>query len=95
MTAMHYVPPGGIDKLPTSMNNDPVRIGGLFRCCVQSIREGQAGTDGEIRGCTVGKGCDSHVIFRHGAWEWLRPLDLPGVTVTCGAACPCRTGVAG
>jgi hypothetical protein len=57
------------------MNEDHVRIGGLFRCCIESIIRGQAGAEGEIRGCTVGKGCDTHVVYRDGAWEWLRPAD--------------------
>lgn len=59
------------------MSADPIRIGGLFRCCIESIRDGQPGVEGEIRGCTVGRGCGEHVVFRDGVWEWLpdRPVE--------------------
>lgn len=62
------------------MTPDAIRPGGLFRCCIASIMQADQppGTEGEIRGCTIGKGCDARVVFRIGAWEWLRPKDLGG-----------------
>lgn len=54
------------------MKREAIRPGGLFRCCVQSLLDAASpAKDGEIRGCTVGKGCDARVIYRFGAWEWL------------------------
>lgn len=48
--------------------SDPIRIGGLMRCCTQTIRErDKPGTEGEKQPC---RWCSSGARFRDGAWEW-------------------------
>lgn len=48
--------------------SDPVRPGGLFRCCMITIEEREtAGKQGEVQPCDY---CDAEMIFNYGAWEW-------------------------
>lgn len=50
---------------------DPVRPGGLFRCCMLTIEDREApGKQGEIQPCDY---CDAEMIFTFGAWEWKQP----------------------
>jgi hypothetical protein len=52
-------------------NDDPIAIGGLFRCCTQiTIPEAPAGMEGDIIECRF---CHSKVTFTDGAWRWYRP----------------------
>lgn len=52
---------------------DPIRMGGLMRCCIQTIREReQPGTEGETQPC---RWCTSTSRFRDGAWEWISPFE--------------------
>lgn len=58
------------------MSGQSVRIGGLFRCCIQSVQErfdeGVTSIDppdGEAWKCRY---CSEWVMFRDGAWEWAK-----------------------
>jgi hypothetical protein len=49
---------------------DKIRIGGLMRCCIETIRvREQSGVEGEVQPC---KWCSSSTRFVGGAWEWNR-----------------------
>ena len=49
----------------------PIRIGGLLRCCIASVRESELlSREGDTRECMVGQGCMTQVVLRDGAWEW-------------------------
>lgn len=54
-----------------------IRIGGLMRCCIETINEKmEAATTAPSEGDTLS--CKYHddnggMIFRDGAWEWNRP----------------------
>ena len=53
-----------------------VRIGGLFRCCVQ-LAEQTEGVEGQRLQCPD---CKDWLIYRLGAWEWdHHPQALMGV----------------
>jgi hypothetical protein len=50
------------------VSREPVRIGGLMRCCLETIREyDKPGVEGDIVNC---KYCSSSMRFRDGVWEW-------------------------
>jgi hypothetical protein len=64
------------------MAGEPIRIGGLMRCCIQTIREhDQPGMEGVTLACRHDTGNRPATIrFRAGAWEWIptserRPTD--------------------
>lgn len=46
-----------------------IRIGGLMRCCIQSIQEYEdvAPADDDWLQCAH---CNEALIYRDGAWEW-------------------------
>jgi uncharacterized protein (DUF1810 family) len=47
-----------------------LRIGGVMRCCVETLNTTQVReVAGEVLKC---KYCSSSLIFRDGAWEWNR-----------------------
>ena len=49
------------------------RIGGLVRCCIQSLWDTefeQAPKDGDTVKCNY---CPEKMIFHDGAWEWDHP----------------------
>lgn len=51
--------------------NDPIRTGGLFRCCIQTIKERkEPGQEGDTINCAYA--CGGAMVFKHGAWEWKR-----------------------
>lgn len=57
------------------MNGDDIRVGGLMRCCIVTIRERETpGTEGEVQPC---RWCSSSSRFRDGEWEWISPFDQP------------------
>lgn len=49
-----------------------VRIGGLLRCCIETLlaRDDRRPVEGDVQDCTVGRGCKTRTRFRDGAWEW-------------------------
>lgn len=52
------------------MNNEPIRIGGLMRCCILTVRQREApGQEGDVQPCQY---CSSSTRFRDGAWEWAK-----------------------
>lgn len=56
-----------------SKGSDPIRTGGLMRCCVATYEEiappaGMA-KDGDTLRCNW---CSSRMVLRDGAWEWDR-----------------------
>ena len=54
------------------MANEPIYIGGLLRCCVQTlVQRDEPGTVGEVVICTVGIGCEGRMILREDGWHWL------------------------
>ena len=67
-------------------NTDPIRPGGLMRCCTELTigRRADAGAEGDVEQCPH---CRDWVRFRDGAWEWcaehgadLPPLFKPSTT---------------
>ena len=61
------------------MSEQRVRLGGLMRCCIESITGENSASPAE--GDTLQCGwCSSEVRFRDGAWEWAAlPLLAPEV----------------
>lgn len=53
----------------------PMRIGGLLRCCIQTLnmRQPDDEADGATLECDY---CDSRMIVRAGAWEWAAPESI-------------------
>jgi hypothetical protein len=48
----------------------PFRLGGLMRCCAQTLIEYQGEEkEGTVISCTW---CSSKLVVRDGAWEWQR-----------------------
>lgn len=53
--------------------SDKIRIGGLMRCCIETIRElyaadpGHQANDGDMLEC---QWHETRMRFRDGAWEW-------------------------
>jgi hypothetical protein len=55
------------------MNTDLIAHGGLMRCDVQTIRDRfTPGVEGEIQQCQYTDSPDHRMVFRDGAWRWLR-----------------------
>ena len=53
---------------PNTAPMHPIRIGGVMRCCAETLSEREApGRDGDVLPCRY---CSSRLIFRSGAWEW-------------------------
>lgn len=51
------------------MKDEPIRIGGLLRCCILSIHEHEyQGVEGSVLQCKYCTG--GSMIFHDGAWEW-------------------------
>jgi hypothetical protein len=54
---------------------DKVKIGGLMRCCLETLQEyypngpEARAAEGDLLRC---KYCSSSMIFRSGSWEWNR-----------------------
>lgn len=54
-----------------------VRIGGLLRCCLQSLAEAMEvsitpPTEGDLHLCKYGKNSVPELIFKDGVWQWNR-----------------------
>jgi len=56
---------------------DGVRIGGLMRCCIESVGDlypngpARIAVEGQTLQCKYAPDSDLHrMIFRDGAWEW-------------------------
>lgn len=66
------------------MNKNEVRIGGLFRCCVETAEtyDGAEPQNGSILSCKYCK--DGVLVWRDGAWEWSRLADLRAKQKTAG-----------
>lgn len=49
--------------------NSSIRIGGLFRCCIDNILNAPESEEkeGNIIMCPV---CKDQAVFKQGAWEW-------------------------
>lgn len=53
------------------MSRDKIRIGGLMRCCLETLDERtEPGAEGDEQAC---KYCSHSARFRDGAWEWNWP----------------------
>jgi len=56
-------------------DGDKIKIGGLLRCCIETIDDlyaqgpGHRAAEGDVLPC---KYCSHSVTFRSGAWEWNR-----------------------
>lgn len=46
-----------------------IRIGGLMRCCIETVRAVGAGREGETVEC---EHCAHRMVWHDGAWEWSR-----------------------
>lgn len=58
----------------------PIRQGGLFRCCIETVYEHEFDAEpkeGDVLPCRYGCQDDRPtVIFRNGAWEWIKARAL-------------------
>lgn len=59
--------------------SDKIRIGGLMRCCIETVNilyaenPGMAATEGQTLQCKYApEDPDHRMRFRDGAWEWDR-----------------------
>lgn len=56
------------------MRNDPlpIRIGGLYRCCIRTYQElapsANETSEGDTLSCSY---CDDAMIVRDGEWQWI------------------------
>lgn len=62
----------------TEAVTDKIRIGGLMRCCIETVGDlypdgpAQTAHQGQILQCKYAEDNPEHrMIFRDGAWEWL------------------------
>jgi len=54
----------------TLENGQKVEIGGLFRCCIETLsimEQNHFPVEGDIIKCPI---CKDELIFTDGAWEW-------------------------
>ena len=52
---------------------DKVRIGGLYRCCLETLEESNPfGIEGDEISCVY---CGDYMRFNDGAWEWSGPWE--------------------
>ena len=53
-----------------------VRMGGLFQCCIATAasHSRRDPPEGETTTCTT---CQAPMVFRAGAWQWLRLVNPP------------------
>lgn len=52
------------------INEWPVRIGGLMRCCTETLRvSAEWAKEGQVVACLY---CPDSMRLRDGAWEWNR-----------------------
>ena len=51
--------------------NTPIRVGGLFRCCLDRVEYPKTPHKGELLDCP--HGCGERMIYWNDAWEWFRP----------------------
>lgn len=57
-------------------NERPVRIGGLFRCCLATLAESTEPSDiGSVLSCVYESNRDNRnmIVAADGVWEWNRP----------------------
>lgn len=48
---------------------EPIKIGGLMRCCIETLQERtEPGAEGEEQPC---KHCSSAAVLDGGAWRWI------------------------
>jgi hypothetical protein len=53
---------------------DKRAIGGLLRCCLQSIDEAPDGKEGDVIGCRFhADQAEPQAKFADGAWRWVGP----------------------
>ena len=54
---------------PSALRWRPIRIGGLYRCCVEEINglDDAEDSEGDTLQC---EHCKAWMTYRDGAWEW-------------------------
>jgi hypothetical protein len=53
---------------------DRIRIGGLFRCCIETAHAAPPASEGDLLACPHHADPEKpQMIFRDGAWEWVGP----------------------
>ena len=57
-------------------DTDRIRIGGLMRCCIESIQAAPGGREGDVIPCKYHPQDGDQARFTDGAWEWIRPAEL-------------------
>lgn len=79
--------PGEQPAVTLPIRDWPVRIGGLMRCCTETLRvDAGWAKEGQVLACLY---CSHSMRLRDGAWEWNRPTLPPPNPLVGFVACEC------